>query len=174
MTNKSCKFRMLNKTGVISLPRTGFKALVKPEFHISKDVLFQQLNSMVLPKGSPLMVRIYYISKLYEQNIFLSVTILWCFFLDARYWNSTEVNGHRILQCLWQRASNTVYGDRTSKKSTTATRKYDLCLPGPRPWWISLPHCLHFGGSYLGEVWHDMLPLLKGCVLTDGIAFTCM
>ena len=51
------KSRVLNKTGVLGLPKTGFKNLVRPDIHTSKEVIFQQLNSMVLPKESPLMVR---------------------------------------------------------------------------------------------------------------------
>ena len=48
--------RVLNKTGVISLPRTGVKAIVKPEFYNSKQIIMKQLNSMVLPKASPIRV----------------------------------------------------------------------------------------------------------------------
>ena len=56
MHNKSCNFRVLNKAGVVVFPRAGNKAIVKPEFHNSKDVLFQPLLSMNVPKGSPLRV----------------------------------------------------------------------------------------------------------------------
>ena len=59
MLKPTYQFRVLNKTGVVSLPKTGFKNLVRPDIHTSKEVIFQQLNSMVLPKGSPLMVRGY-------------------------------------------------------------------------------------------------------------------
>ena len=47
---------MLNKTGVALFPRAGNKAIVKPEFYNSKDVLFQPLLTMILPKASPLRV----------------------------------------------------------------------------------------------------------------------
>ena len=56
MHNKPYNFRMLNKTGVALFPRAGNKAIVKPEFYNSKDVLFQPLLTMVLPKESPLRV----------------------------------------------------------------------------------------------------------------------
>ena len=50
---------MLNKTGVALFPRAGNKAIVKPEFYNSKDVLFQPLLTMILPKASPLRVSEY-------------------------------------------------------------------------------------------------------------------
>ena len=72
---------MLNKTGVISLPRTGVKAIVKPEFHNSKDVLFQPLLSMVLPKASPLRVSTKEISNLTLLNTLFQLP-----FNDALSW----------------------------------------------------------------------------------------
>ena len=56
MHNKPYNFRVLNKSGVVVFPRAGNKAIVKPEFYNSKDVLFQPLLSMNLPKQSPLRV----------------------------------------------------------------------------------------------------------------------
>ena len=59
MHNKPYNFRVLNKSGVVVFPRAGNKAIVKPEFYNSKDVLFQPLLTMILPKASPLRVSEY-------------------------------------------------------------------------------------------------------------------
>ena len=72
---------MLNKTGVALFPRAGNKAIVKPEFHNSKDVLFHPLLSMNLPKGSPLRVSTKEISNLTLLNTLFQLP-----FDDALSW----------------------------------------------------------------------------------------
>ena len=106
MHNKPHNFRVLNKTGVVLFPRAGNTKIVKPEFYNSKDVLFQPLLSMVLPKASPLRVSTKEISNLALLNTLFQVP-----FNDALSW----MQDTGILQKLLDTGYYTAYG----KKSLT-------------------------------------------------------
>ena len=101
MHNKPYNFRVLNKSGVVVFPRAGNKAIVKPEFYNSKDVLFQPLLSMVLPKASPLRV-----STKEIGNLTLLNTLFQLPFNDALSW----MQDTGILQKLLDTGYYTAYG----------------------------------------------------------------